>query len=331
MSVSVREILSTMPVISSDVWSELSLAKRWLSASRAAVFFLTVFSVLTAGLLALLRDQFDLLGWLLCLIGLTFAHATNNLINDYVDFRSGLDQGNYFRVRYGTHVLNDRLMTEQELRGFITFSGLVAFVFGVMAIAYGGLGVLVPFSMGAFLLLFYTWPLKHWALGEIAVFLVWGPLMSAGTYQVMTGVWNWQIALVGCLIGLPQTLVILGKHIDKIAFDQSRSVLTLPVVLGLQWSTRLVMGLLGLIYLVLGAMIWGGLLPILALLAYVSVGRFLKLLRVYSRPVPSNPPEDYPPDLWPLWFTVHSFLFFRSFAFWLTVGLALSLVMPFWR
>jgi 1,4-dihydroxy-2-naphthoate octaprenyltransferase len=326
MTISVQEILTTMPVVHQDVWRKLSPFKRWLAASRASVLSLTVFSVVTVGLLALLRGEFDLLGWLMCLLGLVFAHGTNNLINDLVDFRSGLDQGNYHRVRYGTHVLNDQLMNEQELLVYIVLSGLVAFTFGVAAIAYGGIGVLVPFVLGALLLLFYTWPLKHWALGEIAVWLTWGPLIVAGTFQVMTGYWNWQVALIGCLIGMPQMLVILGKHIDKLEVDRAKGVCTLPVLLGDLWSRRMVNVLLigcfgGLILLVSV-----GLLPLWCLLTILSAPCGWKLFDHYSREVPINAPLDFPANLWPLWFTVHSFQFFRLFALWLVAGLLMSLV-----
>lgn len=39
--------------------------------------------------------------------------------------------------------------------------------------------------MGAFFLLFYTWPLKYYGLGEVSVFIVWGVLMvGGGTYTL---------------------------------------------------------------------------------------------------------------------------------------------------
>ena len=45
-------------------------------------------------------------------------------------------------------------------------------------------------------MLFYTWPLKYIGLGELAVILVWGPLMIGGGYYVHhraveTGTWCW--------------------------------------------------------------------------------------------------------------------------------------------
>ena len=41
-------------------------------------------------------------------IGLIFAHATNNLFNDFTDYRPGVDKDNYFRTQYGPQPLAPR-------------------------------------------------------------------------------------------------------------------------------------------------------------------------------------------------------------------------------
>ena len=71
---------------------------------------------------------------------------------------------------------------------------------GVGAGLAGGLQLLPDLALalmaaGAFFVLFYTWPLKYIGLGELAVIIVWGPLMVGGGYFVVTGDWSWQAAL----------------------------------------------------------------------------------------------------------------------------------------
>jgi 1,4-dihydroxy-2-naphthoate octaprenyltransferase len=58
----------------------------------------------------------------------------------------------------------------------------------------GGL-TLILLGMGAFFVLFYTFPLKYIALGEIAVLVVWGPLMVGGGYYEITGIWDWNVVI----------------------------------------------------------------------------------------------------------------------------------------
>ena len=46
------------------------------------------------------------------------------------------------------------------------------------------------FAFGALMLLFYTWPLKYLALGELSIFLIWGPILVAGVYIVLARGWT---------------------------------------------------------------------------------------------------------------------------------------------
>src|SRR5437588_266000 len=80
---------------------------------------------------------------------------------------------------------------------------------------------------------FYVAPplkLKHHGLGEPGVFLVWGPLMTGGTYFVTAGSipgWVWLASLP---YALSVTTVLIGKHIDKYEQDGARGIHTLPVL-----------------------------------------------------------------------------------------------------
>ena len=68
----------------------------------------------------------------------------------------------------------------------------------------GWLG-LILLALGAFFVLFYTWPLKYIGPGELAVVIVWGPLMIGGGYYAITGVWDWNVILVSLVYALGPT------------------------------------------------------------------------------------------------------------------------------
>jgi 1,4-dihydroxy-2-naphthoate octaprenyltransferase len=93
--------LRVIPSVSPRQWRELDPVARWLIASRAAVLVMTVSSGLMAGLLALRDGVLRIGAWALLVLGLALAHATNNLFNDYTDFRRGVDKDDYLRTRYG--------------------------------------------------------------------------------------------------------------------------------------------------------------------------------------------------------------------------------------
>ena len=74
--------------------------------------------------------------------------------------------------------------------------------------------------------------LKKRGLGEPDVFVVWGPLMVCGTYYSAVGTVGWNIVLASLPYGLLCTTVLMGKHIDKIPYDEPLGIRTLPVLLG---------------------------------------------------------------------------------------------------
>ena len=76
------------------------------------------------------------------------------------------------------------------------------------------------------------YPLKYIGLGEIAVFIIWGPLMIGGTYYVMAEELPLWVALASFPYGLGVSSVLFGKHLDKLAFDKEKGIRTMPIVLG---------------------------------------------------------------------------------------------------
>ena len=215
-------------------WEALDVISKWLIATRSAVTTVTLYSAVIAGLLAWRDGVFSWLPWLITALGLFIAHGTNNLLNDYTDYSRGVDKDNYFRTQYGVHPLVQGFWTKsQQIQWFIV-SGIIATLSGVYALFYTGFNptVIGLFVLGALILLFYTWPLKYWALGELAIFLIWGPIMIAGVYLVLSGRWDWNVALAGIPFGLSVASINVSKHIDKMNDDKAKGVGTFPVRVG---------------------------------------------------------------------------------------------------
>ncbi len=308
-----------IPSVAPARWHQLHPLKRWLIASRAMVLPLTLFAVTFAACVAPPQGGS---GWLLLgavLLALLLAHATNNLLNDYVDHRAGLDQGNYVRAQYGVHVLESGLMSKEALRRYILFTGLPALLLALYICAISAIEVSFYAGVGAFLVLFYTYPLKRIALGELAVFAAWGPLMIAGTAVVLTGGADMTTIAAGAVYGLGPTLVICAKHRDKLEDDRARGVHTLPALLGDRVTGSLLIALAllqvaGIIWLAAYSSLYG------LLLALAALPQLYRLVAVYRVAAPSQPPATFPATAWPLWFTSQSFLYARNTGFLMTAG-----------
>jgi len=219
-------------------WEALDVISQWLIATRSAVTTVTIYSSIIGGLLywRVLKsgEPFPFLAWLVVTLGLFIAHGTNNLLNDYTDFSRGIDKDNYFRTQYGVHPLVQGFWTKSQQIQWFVVSGVIAFLSGLFALWYTQLNpaVIGLFAFGSLVLLFYTWPMKYWALGELAIFLIWGPIMVAGVYLVLSGEWNWMVALAGIPFGLSVASINVAKHTDKLMDDKRKGVGTFPVRVG---------------------------------------------------------------------------------------------------
>lgn len=300
-----------------DEWDRLDIISKWLIATRSAVTTVTIYSCIIAGFLTLRDGYFSFFPWLILTLGLFIAHGTNNLLNDYTDFRRGVDQDNYFRTQYGVHPLVQGFWTKSQQLRWFAISGILAFLSGIFALFYAGFSpaVIGLFAFGALVLLIYTWPLKYWGLGEIAIFLIWGPIMIAGVYITLAkGLTDniWSIILASIPFGLSVVSINIGKHIDKLESDKQKGVGTLPVRLGEKASRYLNIAVLILIYATIVYLVFVPRFFTPILLIVIFAGRRLLLaVGVLTKPRPAEPPEGFPG--WPTWFSAFSFYHNRLF------------------
>lgn len=319
--------LRVIPQVTKEEWNSYDIISRWLVASRAAVFIMTGIAAGIGGLLAYRTGNFSWMIFLLSFFGLVLAHATNNLLNDLVDFNKGVDKDNYYRAQYGPHPLANGFITKGKLIGYIAVTGLLALFAGLVITYYVGLLTLWVLLPGLFFLLFYTWPLKYYGLGEISVILVWGPLMIGGTYFVVTGgQWSNWVALVSLVYALGPTTVLLGKHTDKLKEDKAKGIRTLPVIIGEKASRYSVIGLWIVQYLLVIYLVVTNQLGPAILLVLLSIPQFIKQTKVMAKKRPEHAPEGVEGKGWPLYLVGRAFTFNRSFGILFLLGLIIDLV-----
>ncbi|HEX9017866.1 MAG TPA: prenyltransferase [Anaerolineaceae bacterium] len=317
--------LRVIPKIDKAEWDRLDIISRWLISTRAAVLIMTFFSATIAGILAYAAGNFHWRYYLLLVVGLVFAHATNNLLNDLTDYDRGVDRDNYFRTQYGPQALEQGLMTRRELLLYAAVTGLIALAAGAYLVAARGWLAVALLAAGAFFVLFYTWPLKYIGLGEVAVILVWGPLMIGGGYFVITGQWDWRVALAGLPYALGPTTVIFGKHIDKLREDKAKKIHTLPVIIGEKAARYGVTAMIALQYLLVVALVITGFFTPVMLLVLAAIIPARGIFAQLMKPKPETPPAEDKTG-WPMWFVSMVFLHNRTYGGLFLLGLILDAV-----
>lgn len=334
-----KALSGLVKVNSKEEWNGLDIISRWLIATRSGVTIVTIYSCVIAGLLAWRQGNFAWLPWIIVTLGLFLAHGTNNLLNDYTDFSRGVDKDNYFRTQYGAHPLVQGFWTKRQQITWFLVSGVLAFLSGLYALFYTNFdpAVIGLFAFGALVLLFYTWPLKTMGLGELAIFLIWGPILVTGVYIVLAHGWTndvWNIAMAGVPFGLSVVSINIGKHIDKSAEDKKKGISTLPVRIGEKAARYMNIAVFILIYAVILYLVFVPhyFTPVM-LIVLLAGKRLLLVIGVHTKPRPVEPPKEWPG--WPTWFSGFAFHHNRLFSNLLILGVLvdsmLRIILPsFW-
>jgi 1,4-dihydroxy-2-naphthoate octaprenyltransferase len=310
-------------------FSHLDPVTRFLYASRSVILVISAQAALIAGLLAATDRHFAVLPFILLLLGYLVLHAISNLSNDYFGYRRGHDTADSPRRRYTLHPIANGAVTPRLLASGLAVLGLLALAIAGYFVALRGWPALLLSVLGAILLYAYDAApraLKELGLGELAAFVVWGPLMIGGGYYVITGVMSGAAYLAAIPYGLGVASILIGKHIDQRAFDTSQDQRTLPVLLGEKGARALnQLTVLGMYVLTLVAVLFGALSPF-ALLVLLAAPRAVRACQVMARPAPDAPPAGYLG--WPLWYHRVCLVHNRLFGWAFIAGIGLGAFVP---
>lgn len=319
--------LTVIPQVSKEEWTSLDIISKWLVATRSAVFIMTAISAAIGGLLAYYYTGiFNTANFIVCMLGLVFAHASNNLLNDLIDYKKGIDNNNYYRTLYGPQIVEKEWTTRNTFYRYILISLLFAVACGVFLVLRTDLTTLYLMAAGILFLVFYTWPLKYIGLGELTVVMVWGPLMIGGAYYVTSnGAWNWDVIYLSLVYAIGPTSVIFGKHIDKSDKDIEKRVYTLPVLLGEKLSRYATISIWFLQFILTGYFIYKGILGLSFLIVLLAIPLYLRTSKVFLEPKPQQPIPGIK-TTWPLYFASFAFVYNKRFSMLFLAGLILQVI-----
>jgi 1,4-dihydroxy-2-naphthoate octaprenyltransferase len=292
--------------------------KIWFLATRPWSFTMTAISVGVGGAVAALDGAFDVWLFLLTLVGAVCVHGATNLINDYFDYKSGVDRPGAPTTLYRPHPLVQGLISPRAVLWVSAGLYAIAAIIGLALIVLKGAGLLWFILLGAIASFFYTaGPIKYkyLALGELAVFLMWGPVIVGGTYFVQRGSLSPDAVLISVPFGLLVALVLLANNLRDIDYDRSAGIATLGTLLGQQKTRVLYQGLILLAYLAIALLIALKILSPWGLLVFFSAPVAFRLIRTLQREIP-NDADARTAQLDTL------------FGVWLIVGLILEKIFP---
>jgi len=302
---------------------------RFLYAARSVILVISLQAALIAGLLAVTDRRFSVLPFVAVVVGYVVLHAVSNLSNDYFGARRGHDTNDSPRRRYTVHPLLSGAVTSRLLVTGLAVLTAVAAVIAAYFVALRGWPAVALVAVGGLLLWAYDAApkaLKELGLGEVASFVVWGPLMVAGGYYVISGRTSGAALLASVPYGLGVASILVGKHIDQRQFDAGQHQRTLPVLLGERRARALNRAAVAGMYLVVAVAIGVGALTPFAALVLLAAPRAVRALRVMAAPAPAAAPPGYVG--WPLWYHRVCLVHNRAFGWLYIAGFAVGAIFP---
>ncbi len=229
--------------------------------------FLGLSTSLTTGL------PIDFFIFFLILAGAIFAHISVNTLNEYFDFKSGLDLKTEKTAFSGG---SGALPGNPEMTDVILVVGLVSLmatiIIGIYLIFERGMQILPIGIVGVVLIITYTqWLNRFPFLCLIAPGLGFGILMVVGTHVILTGEHSalpWLVSLVPFF--LINNLLLLNQYPDVEA-DASVGRNTFPVAFGLNKSNLVYTLFLLAAYLLILVFIAQGYIPNLGMIAFLPM------------------------------------------------------------
>lgn len=170
----------------------------------------------------------------LTFMGGFLAHAASNILSDYFDYKKGIDRPGTYGSS-GVLISGEMKANEVLILGLSLFAMSAILALAIMISMPNGFSLLWLILSGAFLGFFYTTPpfvLKYRALGDISVFLAFGPLMALGGYFVQTGHYSYKPFISAIPIAMLVDAILHANNIRDIENDVNCKVKTIAAALG---------------------------------------------------------------------------------------------------
>lgn len=210
-----------------------------MRASRAPFLSASLLPALLGAFAAYWRTgRLSAAGLLATLAGIACVHLGANLANDYFDYKTGCDSRNPEPTPYsgGSRVIQDGLISGRAVVTASAFFFAAGAVLGLyLNSLVPGNGILIIGLIGIAGGLFYTAvpvKLSYRGLGEITVFLCFGPLLVAGSYLVQSGRLDSDVFAVSLPAGLLVLAILLVNEVLDVRWDREAGKNTLVVALG---------------------------------------------------------------------------------------------------
>lgn len=222
------------------------------------------------------NSSIDLLDMLLTFAGVMALHASVDLLNDFWDFKRGIDtKTKRTKMSGGTGVLPEGLLKPSSVyRAGIAFLIIGSLIGGYFVFTDG---ILIAIILGFAILsiYFYSTKIVDSGLGEFFV-AVKGSMIVIGTFFIQSGQINMESILGGIVVGSLSALVLFIASFPDHDADKSKGRKTLVITVGKKKASYLFWVFPVISYSVIITGVSLNLFPLLSLISLLSAPLIIK-------------------------------------------------------
>jgi 1,4-dihydroxy-2-naphthoate octaprenyltransferase len=214
------------------------------------------------------------------LIGLLLCHISVNVLNDYCDYKSGVDlKTPKTPFSGGSGILPAERLKPKQVFWYGTICLILAVPVGIYFTIVQGWQLLPLLVLGALCIVLYTPLILKHRFPEWWAGLGLGTLPVLGAYFVQTGHYTWPAVIASVPSGLLVLDLLLLNEFPDAEADKTAARRTLPITLGAKKAAVIYSSLTILTYVwIIGAVITVT-MPIYSLLALLTLPFAIKAIR----------------------------------------------------
>ena len=171
---------------------------------------------------------------ILTICGVLALHASVDLLNDYWDFKRGIDTTTHrTKMSGGSGVLPEGLLKPAQVYAAGIAFLIIGTAIGIYFVATDGIVIGIILAFAVISIYFYSTKIVDWGLAEVFV-AIKGSMIVIGTYFVQTSQITESTVLAGIVIGVLSSLVLFITSFPDHDADKAKGRKTLVISLGKQ-------------------------------------------------------------------------------------------------
>ena len=254
--------------------------KEWFMVTRPWGYALSIMPAVLAVAYVFFENSItpmDVNWWygILAVIASPVLQAGGNMMSDYYDYKNNVDR----EETYGSsRMLVNKQFEPKEVYWFSISCMVIGNLIGLFLLfntSFHLLWIGVAGLIGSYFYFF----MKYRALGDLNIFIIYGQLISLGTFLVMTNALSWKMLLVAAAPGLLSVNVLHANNTRDIKHDGVSKIKTTAMLLGVKGSIIYYSALNYGAYLLIVLCVFFGIQHWPSLVIFLSFPMALKLIK----------------------------------------------------